>query len=219
MTLFKPELYYIADPMCSWCWGFSPVIRKIHDTYTDRIHFNLVVGGLRTGGTHVLTDELRTTLSGHWKEVENLSGQPFNYDFGVPEGFVYDTEPSCKAVVVVRSLVPENALAYFDALHEAFYVGNRDLTNPEVLAAVGVDFGVDEAAFLEKYEEESTVRETHEDFEFSQSLGIRGFPSIVLRDERGMALLTSGYQPLEALTPNLDKWIETAVTPENNEIE
>jgi putative protein-disulfide isomerase len=215
MSLFKPELYYIADPMCSWCWGFSPVARQIHDIYTEKIHFNLVVGGLRTGGTHVLNQELKTTLSEHWKEVEKLTGQPFNYEFAVPEGFVYNTEPSCRAVVVVRGLKPEKALGYFDALHEAFYVGNRDLTNTEVLAHIAEDFGVDETEFNNEFEEESTQQETVEDFAFGQNLGIRGFPSIVLKDERGLALLTSGYQPLDALTPNLDKWLETALVPED----
>lgn len=213
MSLFKPEMYYIADPMCSWCWGFSPVVRQIHDAYTERIHFNLVVGGLRTGGTHVLNQELKSTLSGHWKEVEKLSGQPFNYEFAVPDGFIYNTEPSCRAVVAMRALKPEQALSYFDALHEAFYVGNRDLTDTEILAHIAGDFGIDQPAFVEKFEDETTKQETNEDFAFGQNLGIRGFPSIVLKDERGLALLTSGYQPFDALTPNLDKWLETASVP------
>ena len=26
---------YVADPMCSWCWGFSPVIDKIDETFGE----------------------------------------------------------------------------------------------------------------------------------------------------------------------------------------
>ena len=29
----KPILWYFADPMCSWCWGFSPVISEIKKSY------------------------------------------------------------------------------------------------------------------------------------------------------------------------------------------
>ncbi|MDB5418474.1 MAG: dithiol-disulfide isomerase, partial [Phenylobacterium sp.] len=25
----EPHLIYFADPMCSWCYGFSPVIEEI----------------------------------------------------------------------------------------------------------------------------------------------------------------------------------------------
>ncbi len=28
-----PHLVYVADPMCSWCWGFSPVIDAIRERF------------------------------------------------------------------------------------------------------------------------------------------------------------------------------------------
>ena len=28
----EPHLIYFADPMCSWCYGFSPVIEDIRRT-------------------------------------------------------------------------------------------------------------------------------------------------------------------------------------------
>jgi len=44
------ELIFIIDPMCSWCWGFHPVIEELRQKYTDTYKFSLVVGGLRTSG-------------------------------------------------------------------------------------------------------------------------------------------------------------------------
>ncbi|MDH5427723.1 MAG: DsbA family protein, partial [Nitrospirota bacterium] len=31
--MMSPTLIYVADPMCSWCWGFSPVLEEIRRLY------------------------------------------------------------------------------------------------------------------------------------------------------------------------------------------
>jgi putative protein-disulfide isomerase len=209
MSIMQPELFYIADPMCSWCWGFSPIINRIKDKFNDAMKMNLVVGGLRVGGTQAMSDELRKTLAHHWEEVEKASSQPFNYAFNMPESFIYNTEPSCRAVVTVRKLDPDKTFPYFKSLHQAFYAENRDITQTDILLEIAEDTGIAPEDFLETFTHGDTLQETREDFEFSQSLGIRGFPSIVLKDERGLALLTRGYLPYEDLEPNLTKWVET----------
>ena len=44
-------LWYFADPMCSSCWGFAPVMSAIKEKYSDRFRIALVLGGLRPGTT------------------------------------------------------------------------------------------------------------------------------------------------------------------------
>lgn len=204
------EMYYIADPMCSWCYGFARVIQGIHATYQDRMQISLVTGGLRVGNTHRLTSALKETLVGHWRDVEDMTGQAFNYDFPVPEGFIYNTEPSCRAAVVVRKHKGDEVFPFFETLHTAFYVEGRDMTDTDVLTELATKHGVDGEIFRTSFDDEEVAQETYDDFAFGHSLGIQGFPSIVLRDARGLALLTSGYQHFEALTPMIDQWLETS---------
>jgi len=47
-------LWYFADPMCSWCWGFTPAIGAIKESYSDRLKIALMLGGLRPGTTERL---------------------------------------------------------------------------------------------------------------------------------------------------------------------
>lgn len=201
------ELIYIADPMCSWCYGFAPVIQGIHAKFQDRLNFRLVVGGLRVGTQHVLGADQKETIAGHWHEVHKETGQPFNFDFAVPDDFRYDTEPSCRATVVMRRAKPEEALPFFDTLHHAFYAENRDLTKTDILAELAAKHGLDNETFAKEFEEDEVKQETWDDFAFGQSLGIRGFPSVILSDQRGMALLTSGYQKYEDILPALEDWL------------
>ena len=204
------EMYYIADPMCSWCYGFAHVIQGIHAKYQDHMKVTLVTGGLRVGNAYPFTDKLRATLVEHWREVEEMTKQSFNYDFTMPEGFIYNTERSCRAAVVIRRHKGDEVFPFFETLHRAFYVDAADLTNSDVLAGLAERHGLDKAAFLESFEDEAVLQETQNDFEFGHNLGLRGFPSIVLRNTRGLALLTSGYQHFEDLEPVIDEWIENS---------
>ena len=39
-------LVYIADPMCSWCWGFAPVIDELVREFAGQLSLRVVAGGL-----------------------------------------------------------------------------------------------------------------------------------------------------------------------------
>jgi len=99
-----PHLIYFADPMCSWCWGFAPVIDAIRERFGRDLPIRLIMGGLRPGTTKPMTEAAKRTTREHWEHVHEASGQPFDFTFFEREGFVYDTEPAAKAVVVVGSV-------------------------------------------------------------------------------------------------------------------
>ena len=207
MCSIKRELLYIADPMCSWCWGFSPVISAIREKYADLLEFSITLGGLRVGTTERLPAQFKEQVLHHWHEVHKATAQPFCFDFNLPEDFCYDTEPSCRATVTVRELDPSATFPYFESLHHAFYVENRDVTNSEILAELAEAQGVARDTFLETFEAKETQSKTFNDFARSQGFGVRGFPTAILRDERGPAILTVGYESLENLEPRIEQWL------------
>ncbi len=207
-----PELIYIADPMCSWCWGFAPVIDALRSDYAGRLAFSLVMGGLRPGTTEPMNDEMKEFVLHHWEQVHETTGQPFTFDFEVPEEFRYDTEPPCRATVVVRELQPNDVFDFLKRTQAAFYVDNRDVTETTVLADLAEAQGVDRAAFLDRFEAQETKLKTWADFQRARGYGVSGFPSVVLEDARGPVLLTFGYQALEILQPRIDEWLQTAVS-------
>ena len=43
-------LYYVADPMCSWCWGFQPVLEKVKEAVPERVITRIYHG--RIGARH-----------------------------------------------------------------------------------------------------------------------------------------------------------------------
>jgi putative protein-disulfide isomerase len=193
-----PILWYFADPMCSWCWGFSPVIETLRDEYRDRMKIALVLGGLRHE-TAPMTAAGRAEILHHWREVHARTGQPFRFDNALPEGFVYDTEAACRAVVTVGGLDPALIFPLFKAIQRAFYAEGRDVTQPGVLAGLAAELGVDKAAFLQAFDSDAARAKTQAHFKQTRRAGVRGFPALILQQDARLTPVSSGCQPLDAV--------------------
>ena len=208
------EILLIVDPMCSWCWGFSPTIGATAEEFAGQALIFPIVGGLRPLTEDPMTGQAKAEVRHHWADVEKASGQSFDYSFFDRDGFIYDTEPACRALVTVRTLKPEAALGFLAAQHRAFYAENRDITDAAVLAELAETAGVDRDAFLAAFPTRKLIYLTATDFFRSQSMGVTGFPTVVLRSEGNLSLLTAGFQPFAALKPQLENWIAGGVDAE-----
>ncbi len=206
------QLIYVGDPMCSWCWGFAPVKRRIEELCHGRAEVSLVVGGLRPFTTEPQDDQRKAFLREHWREVGDKTGQPFAFHLLDRDDFVYDTEPVSRAAVVVRHLDGQaTALDFFSELQRAFYADNADVTEAATLTALAHDFGVDRDAFAARFETEEMRQATIDDFQLARSFGVTGFPTVVVKDGDDYAYLTVGYRPYDQLGALLDGWLDGRV--------
>lgn len=204
----ETRLVYFADPMCSWCYGFSPVISALAERFEARLRLHTIMGGLRAGNTEPMRLEDKQNIRDAWKRVEAATGQPFHMGFLARKNFVYDTEPACRAVVTARRLMPNLTLPFMARIQQAFYAENRDVTAGEEIASIAEEAGFDREQFNAAFVAPETQNETFRDFLIAQELGIRGFPTLIAGSEtKGYALLTNGYRPLEDLADPLERWL------------
>lgn len=201
---------YFADPMCSWCYGFSPVMAALANHFRGRIGLKLVMGGLRAGNTRAMRPEDKEYIRNAWTRVGEASGQQFDFSFFEREGFVYDTEPACRAVVTVRRLAgEEKALQYMGALQRAFYASNQDITHIDALSEVAErEAGIDPPQFAETFVAPETRNETFRDFLMAQEAGVQGFPCLAIgTGGEPYALVTSGFRPIDGLPEAIETWL------------
>lgn len=203
-------LIYVADPMCSWCYGFGPELDGLLRLRPE-LQVELVMGGLRAYNTQPLDDTLRETVRAHWHRIGAMTGLPFCEDALHLPDFVYDTEPACRAVVAVRRLAPQAGLAAFSAIQQAFYAKAQDTTQSAPLAhAVAPmlksgDTPVPRTAFVQEWSHSDTRNATRADFEQAKHWGVTGFPTLLLQRENKLHLLAAGF----ARTTQLDERLET----------
>ena len=192
MAQDKPQLIYFGDPMCSWCYGFSPEISTAVDSLGDSVDFQMIMGGLRPYNTETMAD-LGDFLKDHWKEVAEKSGQPFSYDIISDHTFIYDTEPACRAVVVMKKLQSESTLAFFKKIQHSFYAKNKNTNSIETYLELVEAFGIEKAIFQKEFESDEMKAAVKSEFTYSSEIGVRGFPTIVLQKDGKFHLISNGY--------------------------
>lgn len=204
----KPILWYIADPMCSWCWGFAPVISQIRQEYASIFTIKLMPGGLRPGTNTPLSPEKRAQILHHWHTVHTTTGQPFTFENALPEDFIYDTEPACRAVVSFSLIKPEKIFTFFAAIQHAFYVAQADVTQLNTLAKLAANLGIPESQFTSVFQSNNVKQHTLRGFQRAAQWGISGFPSLVIESKTRYYSLTTGYHPVEILRQLLNSWLQ-----------
>jgi putative protein-disulfide isomerase len=191
----KKEIIFVVDPMCSWCWGFSPVIEALRKS--DAFTFSLVLGGLRGTGEMAWDESSKRYLQGHWEQVAKSTGQPFSDTLFENDHFDYDTYPACKAVLSVRELFGmQKAFEYLHSIQKAFYVRGQDITQPEVLIDLLDSIDVDVEKFDTFYKSERAQTLIEHDFAKARSMGANAFPSVVMIDKEGHMDCQKGYRNL-----------------------
>ncbi|MEO0777322.1 MAG: DsbA family protein [Bacteroidota bacterium] len=207
MAQEKATLIYVGDPMCSWCYGFAPEISKVRAQLGDRLDFQLVMGGLRPYNRETMAD-LEDFLAHHWHDVEKRSGQVFNHGILKDHSFVYDTEPASRAVLVVRELRPEAAFEFFKAVQKAFYFHNQDVHRAETYFPLVAPYGISAEDFQRAFESEEMKTKIKADFQFAADLGVRGFPSLVLKRGEDYLLVSNGYLRAERILQSIGTMVE-----------
>lgn len=206
--MYSTQLIYILDPMCSWCWGFNPVLQQVlKQAQAAGVKVTLRVGGLRTGQQAVLDESKRAYILQHWRAVADSTGQSFDFAKALPSGFLYNTEPACRALVVARQLDEARMFNLLDKLQQAFYQGAEDITQPKVLRELAVAAGYASDAFCDAFDAADTQAATQAEFTWVRHLAVSGFPTLLAQHQQQYALITNGYQPYTVLEPLLSRWI------------
>lgn len=202
------RLVYVMDPMCSWCWGFAPIMQALQaQAAAVGVELHVVVGGLRSEQER-LDSAGRERVINYWQAVQEATGQTFNFTNPLPPDFVYDTEPACRAIVVARETQAPTAWPLAQLIQQAFYCQGRDVTRPAVLVELAKAVGLDPEVFARRFDGQLMRSATQAEIAWAQNLGVTGFPTLLAERNGLLSLLTNGYQPLNRLAPLLGRWLE-----------
>ncbi len=188
------------DPLCGWCYGFSPVVMKLHERYKDHLDFRVVPGGMVTGARVEPVANMAGYILQAYKRVEETTGVKFGdpYLDRLREGStVSDSEPPCRALQLFSTLHPGRAVEYAHQLQRAIYFDGYDWNDPETYAHLARLFGIDAKEFLAQWEGDEARYAVQQEFGWVGSAGINGFPCTVLQSGEDYYLITQGYRPLE----------------------
>jgi putative protein-disulfide isomerase len=201
-------LYYIADPMCSWCWGFHPVLQKVKAVLPADVPLRYVMGGLAKDSDEPMTDEVLAYVQNAWQEVSARTGATFNRDFWTRCKPRRSTYPACRAVLCAAAQREDVGPRYFEAVQRAYYQEARNPSDADTLAALAEELGLNAAQFTADLVSQEIDERLRADFALRRRLGIRQFPSLVLEQKERQTPITIGYDDAEAVLSRLAKALD-----------
>jgi putative protein-disulfide isomerase len=174
-------LYYVHDPMCSWCWAFRPTWQKIRAALPANITVQYVLGGLAPDTDEPMPPALQRKIRSIWETIQQrVPGTEFNFDFWTQCRPRRATYPACRAVIAATKQGSEFEEAMILALQRAYYLRACNPSEERTLIALAGELGLDKPRFRDDLQALETHQALLKQIEFSRTIGGHSFPSLVL---------------------------------------
>jgi putative protein-disulfide isomerase len=198
-------LLYIADPMCSWCWGFRTVRDRVLAAMPVGTPLRYVMGGLAPDSAEPMDEDTQGYVRQAWKTVEQTTGASFNWKFWDDCQPRRSTYPACRAVLLAENLRAGAGALMFDRIQQAYYQEARNPSDTEMLVALGEELGFTDGAFERELDSPATQALLKADLEFRRTLNVHSFPTLILESGGERIVLTEGYSDAEQVLAHLPR--------------
>lgn len=175
------RLYFVHDPMCSWCWGFRPVMDRLAAALPGEVSLARLLGGLAPDSDVPMPAEQRAYLQETWRRIQaRIPGTRFNFDFWDRCTPRRSTWPACRAVIAARRLDAAAEDRMILAIQQAYYLQARNPSESAVLRELAGAIGLDSAAFGTLLDHPDTAEALRTEIATARSMGADSFPSLRL---------------------------------------
>jgi len=180
-SIHHPTLYYVHDPMCSWCWAFRSVWEQVRAALPGSIRVERLLGGLAPDTDQAMPPELQAKICAIWRHIQAVvPGTEFNYDFWRQCRPRRSTYPACRAVIAAKMQGTAFEEPMIFAIQRAYYRDARNPSDSEVLIDLAATIGLDASQFADDLTAPATHEELTRQIDTAQRLGAEGFPSLIL---------------------------------------
>lgn len=177
----NPVLYYVHDPMCSWCYAFRPTWQRVCENLPEGMELRRLLGGLAPDTEAPMPMAMRETLQATWQRIESVvPGTWFNYEFWTrcqPRRMTYR---ACRAVLAARAQGLEYELPMNEAIQDAYYRQARNPADPDTLGELAAELGLDGERFAAELDASETRHALQVEIDLARHIGADSFPSVVL---------------------------------------
>lgn len=197
-------LYYVHDPMCSWCWAFNAVWLKIRQGLPADIEVRYVLGGLASDSDEPMAADLQQRISAGWYGIEErVPGTQFNHDFWTVCEPRRSTYPSSRAMIAAKELGATSEKAMLLAIQQAYYLQAKNPSNDDVLIECAASIGLDREAFTLLLNSPLIHQQLLAEIKFVRSMGVNSFPCLVLETGNAFKILPYDYNDPSVLLNQL----------------
>ena len=210
----NPILFYCYDAYCGWCYGFSPVIKKIAAEYPS-IQIEVLSGGMILSEKPVPIAATAAYIQKAYVTVEEYTGIKFGADYlwhiNNPDmsDWFPDSEKPAIALCIFKEFYPERQVEFAADLQYSLHYEGRDLTDDEAYRHLLEKYSINPETFYTKLKSEEYKEQAYYEFQLCKQLQVTGYPCVLLQNsETKFTLLAKGYTDHETLKDRLDKALQ-----------
>jgi putative protein-disulfide isomerase len=207
----KPTFIYCYDAYCGWCYGFSPVIKKIAADYKDNLDIEVLSGGMMIAEQSMPIEKIGPYIQSSYKRVEELTGIKFGEDFlwhiNNPDksDWVMNSEKPAIALCILKEYYPERQLEFATDLQYALNYEGRDLDDDEAYRQLLDKYNIQAEAFYKKLQAEEYKEMAYYEFALMKQLQVNAYPTVFIQTgELKFVLVARGYTDENTLKDRID---------------
>ncbi|AHE98312.1 thioredoxin [Thioalkalivibrio paradoxus ARh 1] len=193
-------LYYVHDPMCSWCWAMAPVLGQLLQRLPPEIEVRRLLGGLAPDTDEPMSEDLREMVQSSWRRIQqHVPDTELNFAFWtecVPRRATY---AACRAVIAARCQGEQWEYPMNTAIQRAYYTQARNPSDQATLIALAEELGLDIDQFREALQSESVQQELDAEIALAREMDVESFPALVFWDARGYRPIPIDYRDPEPM--------------------
>ena len=199
-------LYYVHDPMCSWCYAFKQTLEKLKKHLDSNIKIVNVVGGLAPHSDEIMPKEMQEKIESIWYEIEEVTGTKFNHDFWEKCAPRRSTYLACEATILARYENKENEM--IEAIQESYYQKALNPSDATTLINLAKQIGMDDKKFEEDLKSQKIEEDLHNELNFRRSLHVKTFPSLILKYKKELYPINIKYNDHESMLTQIKNMTE-----------
>jgi putative protein-disulfide isomerase len=175
-------LYYAHDPMCSWCFGFAPVLSDLAAGLPEQVSLRRLLGGLAPDTDEPMPADMQQRIQATWRRIrQTIPDTQFNFDFWTHCKPRRSTWASCRAVIAARSQGMEYDRRMTAAIQRAYYLQARNPSDTTTLVELAGELGLDVKLFIEALDSDETRQQLEREMQQCEALRASSFPALVLQ--------------------------------------
>lgn len=193
-----------TDPMCIWCYGFEPSLRKIDFLNPGKVEFRNVMGILVGDVKEIIGEgqfaairfaQLKNQMTEHFKDTARRSGMPVSTEH------MKNKQPEevtslmmSLAFEAMKQFGEDTANRYLRRIREAAHADDMPATKAATLISLAEEFGISQEEFAKAMNSDAAKKALEQDNAICRAAGVHSFPTMKL-EYGGKSLMLNGWMP------------------------
>ena len=215
----NPVLVYCYDAYCGWCYGFSPVIKKVAIEFKSTMHTEVLSGGMILPDKPYHIIHTAEYVQKAYKSVEERTGIKFGEDYlwhvfhpDESDWFLDSMKPAV-AMTIFKEYYPDQQAEFAADLQYSHHFEGRDLTDNEAYRHLLSRYEIGSDEFYEKMASKDYAEKARYEFALVKQLKVTGFPTVLIQtDETKFYLVGRGYTDYDSLKRNVQSVLNSIAT-------